>query len=94
MIRILITVISRIFTLYAIVLLARAFTTWVEANPYNPIVEFLYKVTEPVLKPIRRFLPKIRMDRYQIDLSVFVAVIVCFLLSEITRQILFVIFLK
>lgn len=26
-------------------------------DPYNPIVQFLYRATEPVLRPVRRWLP-------------------------------------
>ena len=35
----------------------RALVSWVNPDPYNPIVRFLYRVTEPVLRPIRHRLP-------------------------------------
>lgn len=38
-------------------ILIRALISWVNPDPYNPIVQFLYKTTEPVLEPIRRLLP-------------------------------------
>jgi YggT family protein len=38
-------------------LFIRAIISWVSPDPFNPIVQFLYRVTEPVLAPIRRFLP-------------------------------------
>ncbi len=31
--------------------------SWVNPNPYNPIVQIIYKLTEPVLAPVRRVLP-------------------------------------
>jgi YggT family protein len=34
----------------------------VNPDPWNPIVQFLYKVTEPVLRPIRRRLPMTGID--------------------------------
>lgn len=40
-----------------ILVFARAVISWVQASPYNPIVQFLYTATEPVLRPIRRRLP-------------------------------------
>jgi len=39
---------------YMWVVIARSLVSWVSPDPYNPIVQFLYKVTEPVLEPIRR----------------------------------------
>lgn len=43
--------------IYLWIILARAILSWVNPDPYNPIVQFLYKVTEPVLNPIRRMMP-------------------------------------
>lgn len=44
-------------TLYVYVIIARVIVSWVNADPYNPIVRFLYSVTEPVLSAVRRRLP-------------------------------------
>lgn len=38
-------------------ILIRALISWVNPDPYNQIVQFLYKVTEPILYPIRKLLP-------------------------------------
>jgi YggT family protein len=46
-----------ILTLYMWLIIARAVISWVNADPYNPIVRFLISATEPVLYPIRRRLP-------------------------------------
>jgi YggT family protein len=46
-----------ILTLYTWIIIAQAIISWVRPDPYNPIVRFLYAVTEPVLRPIRRLLP-------------------------------------
>ena len=43
--------------LYSWVIIAAALITWVSPDPSNPIVMFLRQVTEPVLAPVRRFLP-------------------------------------
>src|SRR5918996_6471857 len=39
------------------ILLGRVLISWVNADPYNPIVRFLYLATEPVLARVRRLLP-------------------------------------
>jgi YggT family protein len=39
------------------IIIIRALISWVNPDPYNPIVRFLYQITEPVLYPIRRRLP-------------------------------------
>lgn len=38
-------------------ILIRAVISWVNPDPFNPIVQFLYRATDPVLAPIRKFLP-------------------------------------
>ena len=43
--------------LYSWVIIAAALITWVSPAPRNPVVMFLRQVTEPVLAPVRRFLP-------------------------------------
>lgn len=48
--------------LYMWVIIISALITWVQPNPYNPIVLFLDRITEPVLRPIRRFLPPMGLD--------------------------------
>ncbi len=44
-------------TLYMWIIIGRAIISWVNPDPYNSIVRFLYSVTEPVLYSIRRRLP-------------------------------------
>jgi YggT family protein len=39
------------------VVIIAALITWVQPNPYNPIVQFLWNVTEPVYRWIRRYIP-------------------------------------
>jgi YggT family protein len=48
------TVLSMAITFYTWILIARAVISWVNPDPYNPIVRFLYSVTEPVLYRVRR----------------------------------------
>ena len=45
------------FSLYIIILVARAVISWVNPDPYNPIVRFLHRATDPVLYRIQRLIP-------------------------------------
>ena len=44
-------------TIYLWLIIARALLSWVNPDPFNPIVRFLYNVTEPVLGYVRRRVP-------------------------------------
>lgn len=57
---------------YIIMIIIRAVLSWVNPDPYNPIVRFLYRVTEPVLRPIRYRLP----DLGGLDISPMVVILV------------------
>ncbi len=46
-----------ILTVYTWIIIGRVIISWVNADPYNPIVRFLYEATEPLLGRIRRLLP-------------------------------------
>lgn len=46
-----------VLTMYLWIVIARAVLSWVNPDPYNPIVRFLYQVTEPVLYRIRSTVP-------------------------------------
>ena len=51
------SVIGLVLNLYMYIIIARAVISWVNPDPYNPIVRFLYSITDPVLLTIRRRLP-------------------------------------
>jgi YggT family protein len=46
-----------LLNIYSYILLARVLMSWVNPSPFNPIVQIIYKLTEPVLAPVRRVLP-------------------------------------
>ncbi|PHR24579.1 MAG: hypothetical protein COA36_14915 [Desulfotalea sp.] len=46
-----------VLTAYMWIILGRTVISWVNADPHNPIVKFLYEATEPVLRRIRRYVP-------------------------------------
>ena len=55
----LIYLISTITDLYVTAILLRLLLQWVKADFYNPLSQFLVKVTNPVLVPARRIIPSI-----------------------------------
>ena len=66
------TVLDSVLWLYMWVIIARALISWVNPDPWNPIVQFLERVTEPVLAPIRRWIGW----RMGIDLSPIIAILI------------------
>jgi YggT family protein len=54
-------VLSVALTLYMWIIIIRALLSWVNPDPYNPIVQFLYSITEPLLYRVRRYLPMSNM---------------------------------
>ena len=72
------TVINMGLNFLLILVVGRAVISWVQADPYNPIVQFLYTTTEPILRPIRRRLPPMT----GIDISPLVAMMIAFFLQQ------------
>jgi len=71
----LINFINNVFRIYSYVILARIFLSWFPVDRSNPIVRFIYQITEPILAPFRVILP---LGGMGIDLS---PIIVYFLLN-------------
>jgi len=57
MIRQVAEIVNTVLSLYIYVIIARALLSWVNPDPYNPIVRFIHNITEPVMLAIRRRLP-------------------------------------
>lgn len=62
-----------VVNLYIWIFVIRAVLSWVNPDPYNPIVRILVKLTEPVLGPLRRLVPPHRMGG--LDLSPMIAIL-------------------
>lgn len=79
--------------LYMWIIIARAVLSWVNPDPFNPIVRFIHNVTEPVLKQVRAKIPGID----GIDLSpivvifaiYFIKIFVINSLLDIARQLMY-----
>ena len=73
-----IQLIDLFLTIYIWIIIARAIISWVNPDPYHPLVRFLYKVTEPVLAPVRRIIPPIA----GIDISPVIVIFVIFFIQN------------
>ena len=65
------------------IVIIAALISWVNPDPRNPIVRFLYGVTEPLFRPFRRLLPPSRTGG--IDLSPLFVILVIFLRVPLHR---------
>lgn len=64
-------------------ILIRALVSWVNPDPNNPIVHFLYRSTEPILQPIRRRMPFMSFDLSPIIAFVAIVFLRAFLVSSL-----------
>ncbi len=71
-------IIDIVLSLYMYVVIGRAIISWVNPDPYNPIVRFLHQATEPVLSRVRRFIPYLG----GIDLSPLIVILAIYFLKE------------
>ena len=61
-----IQLLATLIQLYSLAILARVILSWApNVNPMHPAVQFLHQITEPVLEPVRRVMPRLGM----IDIS-------------------------
>jgi YggT family protein len=68
------SVLSLVLWLFVIVILVRVAFSWVSPFPTNSVSRLAFQVTEPVLAPVRRWLPPMS----GIDLSPLVVTVVCY----------------
>jgi YggT family protein len=79
-------VVNLVLVAYMWIIIARAILSWVSPDPFNPIVRFLYRVTEPVLRPIRYRLPTMAMG---LDLSPMVVLLGIYFLRQFLVPVLY-----
>jgi YggT family protein len=53
------TVLDMLLGMVIFLVIARAVISWVNPDPFNPVVRFLNSSTDPLLKPLRRYIPLI-----------------------------------
>ena len=62
------------FTIYWWMMIIRVLMSWVSPDPFNPIVRFFVRATDPLLEPFRRIIPPIGF----VDISPMVALLVLY----------------
>ena len=79
-------IVDTLLEVYKWVIIIAALLSWVNPDPYNPIVRFLYSVTEPVFRPIRRLIGH-RLG--PIDISpIIVILVIIFIQSFLVRTLI------
>jgi YggT family protein len=73
-------VLNLLLTVLYWLILIRALISWVNPDPYNPVVHFLHKTTEPLLYPIRKILPF--SLKFGLDISPLIAFLIIFFLRQ------------
>ena len=72
-----------VLQLYSFVILARIIMSWVRVTPGTPVASIysvIFNLTEPVLGPLRRLIPPVRMGMAAIDVSPIIVFAVIILL--------------
>jgi YggT family protein len=78
-------VVSVAFEVYSWILIIRILLSWIQHNPYQPIIRFIYEVTEPFLRIFRRIIPPYGA----VDFSPIVAFIALRIIEWIVIRILY-----
>lgn len=80
-------VVDVLLTLLYWIIIVRALLSWVNPDPFNPIVQFLNMVSEPILYPLRRLLPF--TWKLGIDVTPIIAILILiFLKSFLVRTLI------
>jgi YggT family protein len=83
----LVQLLSLISTIFWLLMLARIIFSWGNIDRYNPVVNFVYQVTEPVLAPIRNILPSTGMIDFSPMVAILLVEVVTRVLSAIVRSV-------
>jgi len=77
------TFIDLLFYALNLAILIRVIVSWLNVNPYNPLVSFVYQVTDPILEPLRRIIPPLGM----IDITPIIAMLLLSMVQQVLLQI-------
>jgi len=80
----LIFLIDTLFSLYIVAVLLRLLLQWTRADFYNPVSQFLIKITQPLLKPMRRYIPAVgRLDSSSLVLALLLQMLANFIILAV-----------
>ncbi|MGN0962370.1 MAG: YggT family protein [Clostridia bacterium] len=76
------------FEVYIFILFARVICSWIRVNPYGKVFQFIFSLTEPLLAPIRRLMPRTMM----LDFSPMILMFVLILLQRLLLMLIYMVF--
>ncbi len=79
-------VLGIVLNIYMWIIIIRALISWVNPDPHNPIVQFLRRVTDPVLRPLQKLAPPYKLG---IDVSPLIAILIIIFLEKALVPILY-----
>jgi YggT family protein len=79
-------VVDLLLNVYMYLIIGRAIISWVNPDPYNPIVNFLYTATEPVMRIARRIIPPIGGT---LDISPIIVLVLIYFIRILVNEFLF-----
>lgn len=82
------TLVRLIFNAAVLILLIRAFVSWMPINRDNRLVDLLYKITEPVLSPFRNLIARIVGQNLPIDFAPVIVLLIMALLRHFILRII------
>ncbi|MBI3536764.1 MAG: YggT family protein [Chloroflexi bacterium] len=74
-----------LFNALILAIIARAILSWLPIDPLNPIVNIINQITEPILAPLRRFIPPVGG---MMDITPIIAIIILQVLQTIVLRVL------
>lgn len=80
-----ILVVNTAFNVLVWLIIGRCILSFIRHNPYQPVIKFIYDVTEPVMAPFRRLLPATG----GVDFSPIVAILAITLVQKLVIQLLY-----
>ncbi len=76
--------IDLLFYALNLAILIRVIVSWLNVSPYNPLISFIYQITDPIILPLRRIIPPLGM----IDITPIIAILLLSILQQILLSLL------
>ena len=73
-----------LFNILQFAIIIRALMSWFNPRPDNPLVILLNDITEPVLAPLRRIVPRLGM----VDITPLVAILLMSVIQQVLQQVI------
>jgi YggT family protein len=85
---VLLRLINLLFALYSFAIIARALLPWFRVSYYHPVMRFLIQITEPILAPLRRYIPPMG----GLDFTPMAALIILWIVEQLLRTLIVMLF--